>query len=78
MSPPPERMVTISASPSNRMRSGVTSANGKGGHQPSLRVLAFSCTPSTPPTFRNACSGRSSRSPLTSDSNDSTVSLTGT
>ena len=38
---------------------------------------AFSSTVSTPPTFKKACSGTVSRSPLTRASNDSTVSSIG-
>src|SRR5580658_6389581 len=50
------------------------------GHQlpPPSRVRAFSSTDSAPPTFKKACSGTSSRSPLMRASKDSTVSATGT
>ena len=48
------------------------------GHAWSCSCLAFASTLSTLPTFRNACSGISSSSPLTSASNDSTVSWIGT
>ena len=46
--------------------------------QLSCSVLAFASTDSTPPTLKNACSGTSSSSPLTSASNASTVSSIGT
>src|SRR6185369_9273834 len=39
--------------------------------------LALARAASAPPTFRKACSGKSSSSPLQSRSNDSTVSSTG-
>ena len=45
---------------------------------PASIVRAFSSTDSTPPTFRKACSGTSSRSPFNSASKDSTVSAIGT
>ena len=45
---------------------------------PDSSCLAFSSTDSTPPTFKNACSGTSSSSPPKSASKDSTVSSIGT
>ena len=52
------------------------------GRSPTRRPVsserAFSRTDSTPPTLRNACSGTSSRSPLSRTSKDSTVSAIGT
>ena len=45
---------------------------------PSWRALALASTCSTPPTFKNACSGTSSSSPRRMASKLSTVSATGT